>query len=75
MDKKLANDHVTIQEIFEDESIRPSYKTEAIAYSVLIKKNIKLDELEMYLRDYNEQKDTDYNKLLVIYDYLKYGKQ
>lgn len=75
VDKKLVNDHVTIQEIFMDESIRPSYKTEAIAYSVLIKKNIKLDELETYLRDFTEPKNTDFNKLLVIYDYLKYGKQ
>lgn len=75
MDKKLANDHVTIKEIFEDESIKPSYKTEAIAYSVLIKKNIKLDKLETYLRDFNEPKNTDFNKLLVIYDYLKYGDQ
>lgn len=74
-DKKLANAHTTIEEILEDESIRPSYKTDAIAYSVLIKKTIKLDELETYLKEYNnEEKDTNYKKLLVIYDYLKYSE-
>ena len=54
-----------------DEDIRPSYKTNAIAYSVLVKNNVKLDDLEEYLRDCKVKK-TDYNKLLVVYDYLKY---
>ena len=30
-----------------------------------------LDDLEDFLRGY-EEKNTDYNKLLVVYDYLKY---
>ena len=58
----------------EDENIKPSYKTSAIIYSVLIKKSIELDELEKYLREYkNEEKNTEYNKLLVVYDYMRYG--
>lgn len=72
-DGRLDNAHSTIQEILEDADIMPSYKAKAIAYSVLVKKNISLDELEAYLRCYEGEKDTDYNRLLVIYDYLKYG--
>lgn len=30
-----------------------------------------LDDLEDFLRGY-EEKNTDYNKLLVVYDYLRY---
>lgn len=71
-DKSSHNEHKTIQEILSDDEIKPSYKTNAIAYSVLVKSNVKLDDLEEYLRGYNEKKGTDYNKLLVVYDFLKY---
>lgn len=72
-DERLDNAHNTIQEILDDDNIKTSYKSKAIAYSVLVKKNVSLDDLETYLRNYKGQKDTDYNRLLVIYDYLKYG--
>lgn len=70
-DKSSHNDHESIQEIFDDENIKPSYKTNAIAYSVLVQGKVSLQDLEIYLRK-EEEKDTDYNKLLVVYDYLKY---
>lgn len=73
-DKRYENEHKTILDILDDENIRSSYKTSAIVYSVLIKKSIDLEELEIYLKDFkNEEKNTEYNKLLVVYDYLKYG--
>lgn len=71
--KRYENEHHTVSGILEDENIKSSYKTDAIVYSVLIQKNIDLDELEEYLRNYQDPKDTEYNKLLVVYDYLKYG--
>lgn len=72
--KRLESEHNTVLGILEDENIKPSYKTSAIIYSVLIKKSIELDELEKYLREYkNEEKNTEYNKLLVVYDYMRYG--
>lgn len=70
-DKRYQNDHGTIQDILNDADIKPTYKTDAIAYSVLVKCNVMLDDLEDFLRGY-EEKNTDYNKLLVVYDYLKY---
>ena len=70
-DKSCHNEHTAIQDILDDDDIIPSYKTNAIAYSVLVKGNVCLDDLEKYLREY-EEKNTDYNKLLVVFDYLKY---
>lgn len=70
-DKRYQNDHGTIQDILNDADIKPTYKTDAIAYSVLVKCNVMLDDLEDFLRGY-EEKNTDYNKLLVVYDYLRY---
>ena len=70
---KLANSHHSIKDILDDESIKPSYKNDSIIYSVLIKKDISIDDLEAYLKEYPDSKSTDYNKLLVVYDYLKYG--
>lgn len=74
-DKRFQNEHETIQEILSDEDIKPSYKMNAIVYSILIQGKVNLDDLEEYLKIYNEKEITDYNKLLVVYDYLKYSKQ
>lgn len=70
-DNSCHNEHTTIQGILDDGNIKPSYKTNAIAYSVLVKGKVGLDDLEKYLREYKE-KNTIYNKLLVVFDYLKY---
>lgn len=43
----------------------------AIAYAVL-KKQIDLSLLEIYLKDFPNKGTTEYNRLLVLYDYLKY---
>ena len=67
--------HHSIRDILDDESIKPSYKNDSIIYSVLIKKDISIDDLERYLKDYSDSKSTDYNKLLVVYDFLKYGDE
>ena len=72
---KLNCSHHSIRDILDDESIKPSYKNDSIIYSVLIKKDISIDDLEKYLKEYSDSKSTDYNKLLVVYDYLKYGDE
>lgn len=72
---KLNCSHHSIRDILDDESIKPSYKNDSIIYSVLIKKDISIDDLEKYLKDYSDSKSTDYNKLLVVYDFLKYGDE
>ena len=53
-DKRYQNDHGTIQDILNDADIKPTYKTDAIAYSVLVKCNVMLDDLEDFLRGYEE---------------------
>lgn len=55
-DKRLQNEHETIQEILSDEDIKPSYKMNAIVYSILIQGKVNLDDLEEYLKNYNEKK-------------------
>ena len=72
---KLNSTHHSIKDILEDESIKPSYKNDSIIYSVLIKENISIDDLGSYLKEYSDSKSTDYNKLLVVYDFLKYGDE
>lgn len=72
MDLRIRNRHNTIQDILQDENIKQSYKINAIAYSVLISKNITIDALGDFLKEKKFIQGTDYNKLLVIYDFLKY---
>lgn len=69
--KKIHNKHTTIQCIDNDVNIPASSKNMAIAYAVL-KKQIDLSLLEIYLKDFPNKGTTEYNRLLVLYDYLKY---
>lgn len=72
---KLNSTLHSIKDILEDESIKLSYKNDSIIYSVLIKENISIDDLGSYLKEYSDSKSTDYTKLLVVYDFLKYGDE
>lgn len=72
---RFKNDKTTIQEIFDEDNIKQSYKIDSIARATLVDGNISVEELGNYLKNYPLTKDTNYNKLLVIYDYLKYENQ
>lgn len=67
----VRSHHTTIQEIFEDSSIGRSYKWNSVMRNVLEGK-ITLDCLEVYLRE-NKGADTNYRKMLCLYDLLKYA--
>lgn len=62
----------SIDEILKSEDISISYKTGAIVWGI-IAGNISLDEVEEYLRNYENKESTDYRKLLCAYDYKKYS--
>ena len=61
-----------IEEILQSEEISTSYITSAIVWGI-ISGNISLDEVEIYLRNYEDKETTDYRKLLCAYDYKKYS--
>ena len=65
------NEHTSIESILNDINIANSNKNNAMIWSIL-NDNINLEELEKYLRDFNNQKSTEYRKLLATFDYKKY---
>lgn len=71
--KRVHNNHTSIDGIENDPSIPVSSKNMAIAYGI-ISEQIPLDTLEAYLKSLSHKGSTDYNRLLVLYDYMKYGE-
>lgn len=61
-----------IEEILQSKEISTSYITSAIVWGI-ISGNLSLDEVEIYLRNYEDKETTDYRKLLCAYDYKKYS--
>lgn len=68
----FATVHSSIQGILEDENVSRTRKISAIVKGVL-NNRITLEDLEFYLKDYPNKKETDYKKLLCVYDYKKYA--
>ncbi|KYG33628.1 SIR2 family protein [Priestia endophytica] len=67
----LATNHYSIDNILEDEGIANTNKTLAIVKGILSRR-INLEDVERYLKDYDNKRSTDYKKLLCVYDYKKY---
>ena len=61
----------TLDDIFENKEISPSYKHHAIIWAILEDK-IDLCTIEKYLREYEDKTTTDYRRILCAYDYKKY---
>lgn len=61
----------TIGKIMAYEEIKASYKNSAIIWSIL-EGTIDLENVEIYLRLYQDKKSTGYRKILCAYDYKKY---
>jgi hypothetical protein len=72
MPQVCVTDHISIMDIMDDHTISPSYKHNAVLWSVLEGK-IPLTDLEAYLRADGNKKATNYRKLLCAYDYVRYG--
>lgn len=67
------NKHSTINLIQLDKSISNSNKNDAIIWSML-EGNLKLEDVEIYLRKYTNKEDTNYRKVLCAYDFKKYNR-
>lgn len=64
--------HCTIEDIYKDSTIVMSNKDSTIVLNVW-NDNIPLENLENFLRNYNEDKaDSKYRRLITLYDYKKY---
>lgn len=63
--------HTSIQDIQDDELISISNKDNAIFWSIM-KEGIDLNEVEKYLVQYEDKKNSDYRKLVCAFDYKKY---
>lgn len=63
--------HGSNQEIWDDEHIPASSKMNCIIWNTF-KGNIKIDEIEVYLRENPSTISTEYRKLLSVYDLKKY---
>lgn len=66
------NSHTKIDDIWLDENISNTYKINAIAWAIWYDQ-LNLQEVEQYLKDFNNKKITDYRKLLCMFDYKKYN--
>lgn len=70
--KKIKSKHTTIKAIIDDSAISKSYKKYAIVTAIL-NNQLDLNEVEIYLKKYDDKNSTDYKRLLCAYDYIKYG--
>lgn len=64
--------HISIDDIINDETIKPSYKSNSIIWNTY-NDNIPIDSVEAYLKENTSVVDTDYRKLLSVYDLKKFG--
>lgn len=69
---KVATQHTTIEGIVSDESISKTNKHYAIVTAVL-NNQLDLNDVEKYLKEYEDKLSTEYRRLLCAYDYMKYG--
>lgn len=72
MPSACKKNHNSIDSIFEDSKITASNRNNAIFFSVATKV-IGVEEIESYLRNYEDKNCTDYRKLLCVFDFVKYG--
>ena len=69
---RRANEHTTIAQILEDESIANTFKCPSIMFAVS-NGQIRLNDFERYLREYSDNKDTsDFRRMLCLYDMIRY---
>jgi hypothetical protein len=68
----VKSEYKNIQEIKDDNDISEPNKVNAILWSVWIN-NLALDEVKEFLLRMENKSDTDYRRLLCMYDYKKYG--
>ncbi|GIM53004.1 hypothetical protein CAPN004_20340 [Capnocytophaga cynodegmi] len=63
--------HSSIDDIMNDSEISTSYKINCIIWNTY-NGNMNIDEIEKYLREDMLKTDTNYRKVLSVYDLIKY---
>lgn len=71
--KICEREYTIIQEILDCSELALTNKSRVIFWSVYNDK-IQLNDLEEYLKTYNNTDETNYKKLLCLYDWKKYGE-
>lgn len=66
--------HKTISSVLKDDSISKTNQINCIIYGTICK-SIELAEVEEYLKQYQNKKETDYRKLLCVYDCMKFADE
>lgn len=66
--------HNTIELILKDNTISNSNKINSIIYSTIFE-FINLEDVESYLKQMQDKRDTNYRKLLCVYDLMKFAEQ
>lgn len=66
--------HSTIEQIKNDSKISKTNKVNSITYAIL-KSQINLKEVEIYLKSFENKKSTNYRRILCAYDYMKYKNE
>ena len=64
--------HSKVEDIINDTDISVSNNANAIFWSIC-KDKLPLDDVERYLRNYQDKTETDYRRLLCAFDIKKYG--
>ncbi|EMT0404119.1 SIR2 family protein [Neisseria gonorrhoeae] len=72
INRRCKNNHSSIQSILDDENISDTYKNDAIAWGIW-NNQLSEDEVENYLKNFVNKKNTHYKRLLCMFDYKKYA--
>lgn len=67
----LQNNYNSIKKIEADDNISKTNKINAILWGIF-EKNISLESIETFLKNYEDKNSTNYKKLLCVYDFIKY---
>jgi uncharacterized membrane protein YjjP (DUF1212 family) len=65
-------EYKNIDDILKTEKVSESNKHKTIVWAIY-KKNIDLKSVEVYLRNFQNKNQTDYRRLLCLYDILKFA--
>lgn len=74
MSVSCKKNHKTIDAVLNDNTISKTNQINCIIYGTIFK-FINLDEIEDYLKQFQNKKETDYRKLLCAYDCMKFAGQ
>lgn len=68
--ERIKTDHETIEAILHDDAVATTNKSASIIWSAYHGK-ISIDDLEQYLKSYDDRNCTEFKRLLCVYDLLK----